>query len=113
MPIKNVIGVTFEDFGEEIVKSLVAEFDYKIETGIQTTTHTQKINIANEKKKEEEKMRKIAERRWRLDQQNKLAEKQKRIREEAKMKQFQQDQADAQEQQVKKIEVIKKKENIA
>lgn len=113
MGVKNVVGGTFEDINEAVVKPVVSEVGQMIEAGVKTSMGSNPPDPNEEKKKETDRQKKIAEWRWRLTQQNKLAEAQRKVRDEEKLKQFQQTQVEHQEKQVKDLEVIKKKENLA
>lgn len=113
MSVKNVVGGTFEDINEAVVKPVISEVGQMIETGVKTSMGYNPPDPNEQKKKETDRQKKIAEWRWRLSQQNKLAEAQRKVRDEEKLKKLQKAQVENQESQTSQLEVAKKKENLA
>ena len=116
MGVKNVIGGTFEDIGETIVKPVVDEVGKAIETGTQSVVYGANPPGQDPKQqaqKESDRQKKIADWRWVLQRQQEQASAQAKVRAEAKQKENQQTQVKQQEKQVKDLKTAKKKENIA
>jgi hypothetical protein len=121
--VKNILGGTFEDVGEAIVKPVVDEVGRAIETGTQAIVYganppgqdpqQQVANRPSAEKKEEDRQTKISKWRWYLQKHQEQQSAQDKVRQDNKQKQFQEAQVVQQEQQTKTLEVQKKKENIA
>lgn len=116
MGVKNIIGGTFEDIGEAVVKPVIAEVGHMIETGLQTKTPSPqkpKSQTPSDPKSSQVDQTKMLEARRKIKYWKDLSDAQRKIREEAKQRQFQKTQVVEQESQVKDLEVIKKKEDFA
>lgn len=114
--VKNVIGGTFEDIGEAVVKPVVDEVGRAIETGTQAVAYGANPPVQDPKQsaqKETDRQKKISDWRWVLQKQQEQANAQTKVRQEYKQKHSQETQVVEQEKKVNDLQVTKKKENIA
>lgn len=114
--VKNVIGGTFEDIGEAVVKPVVDEVGRAIETGTRAVAYGANPPGQDPKQssqKETDRQKKISDWRWVLQKQQEQANAQTKVRQEYKQKHFQETQVVEQERKAKNLQVTKKKENIA
>lgn len=116
MGVKNIIGGTFEDVGEAVVKPVIDEVGKALETGVRSVVQgPPSLDPKQQAKKEEERQKKIAAWRWKIAQQSRLAEVQRKVREEAKQKEVQrvqEYQAVKEKKQTEDLESFKKKQDI-
>lgn len=112
-----VLGGTFEDINEAVVKPVTDEVGKAIEIGVKSVMGTPTPTSAPPQDPSQAKLedqKKYAEVKRKIDFWKKLDEEQKRIRDEQKQKQLQQRQVVAEEKQVKQFETVKKQNrNIA
>lgn len=116
MAVKNVIGGTFEDIGEAVVKPVVDEVGKAIEVGVKSVVGGPNPKATQNTKPQDNvtDQTKIIEARRKIKYWKDLEEAQRRVREEQKMKQLQQAQVTQQESQEKElVEVYKKKDDTA
>jgi len=116
MGVKNVIGGTFEDVGEAIVKPVADEVGKAIETGTQAVVYGVNPSGQDPKQqaqKEEDRQKKISNWRWFLQKHQEQKAASDKVRQDNKQAQFQQTQVVQQEKQVQNLETQKKKQNIA
>lgn len=109
---RNPISGTFEDVRESVVKPVMDEVGKALETGVTSVVQGPQQNPQDAPKKEEDRQKKLAAWRWRLEQLRKLEESQRKVREEAKQKEMQKAQvvqAEKQKGQAEEFEIFKKK----
>lgn len=113
---KNVIGGTFEDLNEAVVKPVTDEVGKALEQGVQTVISgpKQTQNPQNPQAKQAETQAKLAESRRKIKWWQDLEEAQRRVRDQEKQKIVQKQSLDsARDKQIKQFEIVKQKENLA
>lgn len=116
MSAKNIIGGTFEDIDEAIVKPVADEVGKALEQGVQTVVSQPKPQQPTDRNVQLETQSKLTEARRKIEWWKKLDEEQKRVRELERQKvivRTQDEQQDKESQQIKQFEIVKKKENLA
>lgn len=123
---KQIIGGTFEDIGEAVVKPVIDEVGRAAEQGIQTTVHgptyqpttnpsqDQTARVANENQRAAVDQGKAAEVRRRLNWIANLQQGQKKEEQQKKQKITEEEQQEQQKKQIIQFESVKKEnKNIA
>ncbi len=112
MHAKNVIGGTFEDLNEAVVRPVSDEVGKALEQGVQNVFQGQKQPVSGSQP--EETQAKLLEARRKIKWWKDLSDAQRRVREGKNQAQAQQQQAVQDKKQVKQFEVSKKQQkNIA
>jgi hypothetical protein len=111
---KNIIGGTFEDVSDAVVKPVSDEVGKAIESGVQAVVVGPKqLTPQQLQQKQTDTTNQLTEARRKITWWKSLDEAQKKVREEQKQKQMQTQQVDQQQKQVKQFEITqKKKEDI-
>lgn len=119
--MSRIIGGTFEDVGETVVKPVTDEVGKAIEQGVQTVVYGPKQATSQQNQPKQpfdsaqgklEEQKKLQAWRFRLEQLKKLEEAQKKVREEEKQKMLQRqqsfDSAQDKKKQIRQFEIVKK-----
>lgn len=112
---KNIIGGTFEDVNEAVVKPVTDEVGKAIESGVQSVVQGPVQKSAPQQPfegKQLEDQKKLVEARRKIDWWKTLGEAQRKAREEERQKQMQRVQEEKKKQEVKQFTIQQKKRQL-
>lgn len=116
MSAKNIIGGTFEDIGEAIVKPVVDQVGQALEQGGKSVLYSPVLQPTQPQKaqtpaQDEAKKQEI---RWQINRFKNVADAQNQVRQAKKQQQAEANQAENQKKEIKQFDIVKKQnKNIA